>query len=282
MVDKNEFDSKAAQLESKLNGYKTLILSSDEDEYKIVDSVSDVSVFVKIDNFRNELDAAIREFNEETRSINQAIVNMEVKDTVVLIDKFKTVDDTKLDLKSISDKNKYEIDEYVKNLEKEGKLETAKKVKVKCGQVLRYAVSTGLCDRDVTQDLKGAISPPKVTHMAALIEPKDFALLLQDIDHYEGSVVTQYALRIAPLVFVHPGELRHAKWQDIDLEKGLWSYTPPKTKSKTGVQHIVPLSTQVIHLLSELARITKAKSEYVFSATTSNLKPMSENTINQA
>ena len=113
MVDKNEFDSKAAQLESKLNGYKTLILSSDEDEYKIVDSVSDVSVFVKIDNFRNELDAAIREFNEETRSINQAIVNMEVKDTVVLIDKFKTVDDTKLDLKSISDKNKYEIDEYI-------------------------------------------------------------------------------------------------------------------------------------------------------------------------
>jgi integrase len=62
--------------------------------------------------------------------------------------------------------------------------------------------------------------------MAALIEPKDFALLLQDIDHYEGSVVTQYALRIAPLVFVRPGELRHAKWQDIDLEKGLWSYTP--------------------------------------------------------
>ena len=113
MVDKNEFNSKAAQLESKLNGYKTLILSSDEDEYKIVDSVSDVSVFVKIDNFRNELDAAIREFNEETSSINQAVVNMEVKDTVVLIDKFKTVDDTKLDLKSISDKNKYEIDEYI-------------------------------------------------------------------------------------------------------------------------------------------------------------------------
>lgn len=59
--------------------------------------------------------------------------------------------------------------------EKEGKLETAKKVKVKYGQVLRYAVSTRLCDRDVTQDLKGAISPPKVTHMAALVEPKDFA-----------------------------------------------------------------------------------------------------------
>ncbi|MNE04361.1 Prophage CP4-57 integrase [compost metagenome] len=166
--------------------------------------------------------------------------------------------------------------------EKQEKLETAKKVKVKCGQILRYAVSIGLCERDVTQDLKGALKTPKVTHMAALVEPKEFALLLQDIDHYEGSAITRYALRIAPLVFVRPGELRHAQWKDIDLEQGLWSYTPPKTKSKTGVQHIVPLSTQVIHLLSELAQITRYKSEYVFPATTSNLKPMSENTVNQA
>ena len=166
--------------------------------------------------------------------------------------------------------------------EKQEKLETAKKVKVKCGQILRYAVSIGLCERDVTQDLRGALKTPKVTHMAALVEPKDFAQLLQDIDHYQGSAITRYALRIAPLVFVRPGELRHAQWKDIDLEQGLWSYTPPKTKSKTGVQHIVPLSTQVIHLLSELAQITRYKSEYVFPATTSNLKPMSENTINQA
>ncbi|MHA3060055.1 tyrosine-type recombinase/integrase [Acinetobacter sp. ANC 4636] len=166
--------------------------------------------------------------------------------------------------------------------EKEGKLETAKKVKVKCGQILRYAVSIGLCERDPTQDLRGALKTPRAKHMAALVEPKDFALLLQDIDHYEGSAITRYALRIAPLVFVRPGELRHAKWQDIDLEKGLWCYTPPKTKLKTGVQHIVPLSTQVIHLLSELSQISRHKSEYVFPATTSNLKPMSENTINQA
>ena len=166
--------------------------------------------------------------------------------------------------------------------EKQEKLETVKKVKVKCGQILRYAVSIGLCERDVTQDLKGALKTPKVTHMAALVEPKEFALLLQDIDHYEGSAITRYALRIAPLVFVRPGELRHAQWKDIDLEQGLWSYTPPKTKSKTGVQHIVPLSTQVIHLLSELAQITRYKSEYVFPATTSNVKPMSENTVNQA
>lgn len=166
--------------------------------------------------------------------------------------------------------------------EKQEKLETAKKVKVKCGQILRYAVSIGLCERDVTQDLKGALKTPKVTHMAALVEPKEFAMLLHDIDHYQGSVITRYALRIAPLVFVRPGELRHAQWKDIDLEQGLWSYTPPKTKSKTGVQHIVPLSTQVIHLLSELTQITRYKSEYVFPATTSNLKPMSENTINQA
>src|SRR5699024_4271977 len=84
--------------------------------------------------------------------------------------------------------------------EKQEKLETAKKVKVKCGQILRYAVSIGLCERDVTQDLRGALKTPKVTHMAALVEPKDFAQLLQDIDHYQGSAITRYALRIAPLV----------------------------------------------------------------------------------
>ncbi len=166
--------------------------------------------------------------------------------------------------------------------EREGKLETAKKVKIKCGQVLRFAVSIGLCERDVTHDLKGAISPPRTTHMAAIVDPKDFALLLKDIEHYEGSAITRYALRIAPLVFVRPGELRHAKWQDINLITGEWCYTPPKTRAQTGVQHIVPLSSQVIHLLTELEQITRYKSAYVFPATTSNLKPMSENTINQA
>lgn len=165
--------------------------------------------------------------------------------------------------------------------EREGKYETAKKIKVKCSQILRYGVATGLCERDVTHDLRGALKTPVVNHMAAITSPKEFALLLDDIDNYDGTIITKTALKIAPLVFVRPGELRHAKWSDIDFDKCIWSYIPPKTKSKTGVELIVPLSKQVIGLLKILQPIT-CNSEYVFHAITSPLRPMSENTINQA
>lgn len=164
--------------------------------------------------------------------------------------------------------------------ERQGKLETAKKVKVKCGQVLRYGVATGRCERDVTQDLRAAITTPTVEHMAAITEPKEFGVLLNDIEHYDGTLITVIALKIAPLVFVRPGELRHAKWSDIDLDEALWIYTSPKTKSKTGVELIVPLSSQVVALLKELRPVTSNQSEYVFPSMTSSLKPMSENTIN--
>lgn len=165
--------------------------------------------------------------------------------------------------------------------EKEEKLETAKKVKVKCGQIFRYGVAIGKCERDVTQDLRGALKSPQVKHLSALTDTFDFARLLYDLDFYEGTFITNCAIKIAPLVFVRPGELRHAKWEDIDLDTGLWSYTPPKTKRKTGVEHIVPLSTQVVTILSSLKELTNY-SEYVFPAVTTKLKPMSENTVNQA
>lgn len=166
--------------------------------------------------------------------------------------------------------------------ERQEKYETAKKVKVKCGQVLRYGVATGLCERDVTQDLRGALTTPVAEHMAAITNPSEFAMLLDDIDHYEGTIITKTALKIAPLVFVRPGELRHAKWSDIDFDEKIWSYTPPKTKSKTGVELIVPLSDQVIDLLQKIHPVTSNQSDYVFPAVTSNSRPMSENTITQA
>ena len=166
--------------------------------------------------------------------------------------------------------------------ERQEKFETAKKVKVKCGQVLRYGVATGLCERDVTQDLRGALTTPVAEHMSAITTPNEFALLLNDIDHYEGTYITKIALKIAPLVFVRPGELRHAKWSDIDFEERIWSYIPPKTKNKTGVELIVPLSDQVFKLFKDIYPVTSNQSDFVFPAVTSNLKPMSENTINQA
>lgn len=166
--------------------------------------------------------------------------------------------------------------------ERQEKYETAKKVKVKCGQILRYGVATGLCERDVTQDLRGALKTPVAEHMAAITNPSDFAVLLDDIDNYDGTYITKIALKIAPLVFVRPGELRHAKWSDIDFDEKIWSYTPPKTKTKTGVELIVPLSDQVLKLFEAIHPVTSNQSEFVFPAVTSSLKPMSENTINQA
>lgn len=166
--------------------------------------------------------------------------------------------------------------------ERQGKLETAKKIKVRCGQVFRYGVATGRCERDVTQDLRGAIKTPVVQHMAAITDPNEFAKLLDAIDHYDGMFTTKIAFKMAPLVFVRPGELRHAKWADIDLDNAVWSYTPQKTKVKTGVELIVPLSTQVLALLREIHPVTSNQSEYVFPAITDNKRPMSDNTINLA
>ncbi|WOE32729.1 MULTISPECIES: tyrosine-type recombinase/integrase [unclassified Acinetobacter] len=166
--------------------------------------------------------------------------------------------------------------------ERQGKLETAKKVKVRCGQVFRYGVATGRCERDVTQDLRGAIKTPVVRHMPAITDIKEFARLLDAIDQYDGTIITKIAFKIAPLVFVRPGELRKAKWADIDLDGAIWAYTPPKTRIKTGVELIVPLATQVVTLLKEIHPITSNCSEYVFPAVTSSKRPMSDNTINQA
>lgn len=181
----------------------------------------------------------------------------------------------------ISALNPRDILAVCRKLEDRGVLETAREVKIKCGQVMRYGVAIGVCERDMTQDLRGALQTPVVTHRAAVVEPIAFGRLLSDIDHYDGKLTTQIALKIAPLVFVRPGELRMAKWADIDFDKKLWCYTPPKTKRQTGIEHVVPLSRQVVDLLQSLRPYTQ-HSEYVFPALHTIVKPMSENTINQA
>ena len=168
-----------------------------------------------------------------------------------------------------------------RQLEEKGTLETAREVKIKCGQVMRYGVAIGVCERDATQDLKGALKTSTTKHRAAITEPVDFAQLLNDIDNYKGNITTRYALKIAPLVFVRPGELRMARWADVDFEKRLWQYTPPKTRKQTGVEHIVPLSTQAYTWLQELRQFT-GHSEFIFPAIHTSVQTMSENTINQA
>lgn len=168
-----------------------------------------------------------------------------------------------------------------RTMEKAGKLETANRIKSKCSQVFRYAVATGRLERDPTTDLRGALQTPQVTHRAALTDPKQVAELLRDIDAYNGQLPTICALKLAPLVFIRPGELRAAKWADIDMDAKQWSYTPPKTRNQTGTEHIVPLSSQAMTILRELHALT-GTSAYVFPQLTDMKKFMSENTVNAA
>ncbi|MDQ3185061.1 MAG: integrase arm-type DNA-binding domain-containing protein, partial [Pseudomonadota bacterium] len=150
--------------------------------------------------------------------------------------------------KPIADITAIQVLETVKRIEKLGKLETAHRALQICGQVFRYAVQTGRAVRDVTTDLKGALPPTTTRHMAAFTEPSDVAELLRAIDGFKGSFTVQCALRIAPVLFVRPGELRMAKWADMNLDAGEWRYVVSKTK----IDHLVPLPKQAITLLREL------------------------------
>ena len=150
--------------------------------------------------------------------------------------------------------------------ESAGKLETARRIRSKCSQVFRYAVGTSRIERDPTTDLRGLIKPPVVTHRSAITDPKKVGQLLRDIDNYNGRFSTLCALKIAPLVFIRPGELRSARWDDIDLDAGIWSYTPPKTRNQTQLQHIIPLSTQAVAILRQLHTLTR-NNPFVFQST---------------
>ncbi len=162
----------------------------------------------------------------------------------------------------------------VRRIESRGALESAHRALQNCGQVLRYAVATGRAQRDVSADLRGALPPVKETHLAAVTEPKQVAPMLRAFDDYTGAFVTKCALRLAPLVFVRPGELRKAEWSDIDLDKAEWRYLVTKTKTP----HIVPLSRQAVEILTELHALT-GNGKYVFPGARTNGRPMSDNAI---
>ncbi|HYE37517.1 tyrosine-type recombinase/integrase [Methylocaldum sp.] len=145
-------------------------------------------------------------------------------------------------------------------------LETAHRVLQNCGQIFRYAIATGRADRDISADLKGALPPAKLGHFAAVTDPRKVGELLRAIDAFEGTFPVKCALRLAPLVFVRPGELRAAEWAHIDLDAAEWSYTVTKTKTP----HIVPLATQAVEILRELHPLT-GHGRFVFpSARTPN------------
>ena len=179
--------------------------------------------------------------------------------------------------KNITDISSLDVLAVCRIFEDQNKRETAKRIKVKCGQVFRYAIATGRATYEPTQALKGALQPVITNHQAAITDPSEVARLMQDIHGYEGHYITIFALKLAPLVFVRPSELRTAKWTDIDLNAKEWRYHVHKTKT----EHIVPLSSQAVKLLADLKAIS-SHSPYVFPSIRSNQRTMSENTINAA
>lgn len=170
-----------------------------------------------------------------------------------------------------------EILSVLRRIDSRGARFTAHRVKSEISQCFRYGVAIGKTTRDPCPDLRGAIPPSKTQHMPSITTPKEVGELLRAIDGFRGTFIVQCALRLAPMLFVRPGELRKAKWADFNLEKGEWAYLVSKTKTN----HLVPLSTQVIAILKELQPLTGGSS-YVFPGARDRARPMSDAAINAA
>lgn len=154
-------------------------------------------------------------------------------------------------------------------------VDTAHRALRSCGQVFRYAIATGRCTSDPSRDLRGALAANvSGSHFAATTEPKRLGQILAAMDAYPGTPVVRAALRLAPLVFARPGELRAAEWAQIDLRRATWEYVSSKTKQP----HVVPLSTQAVAILTELHQVT-GRGAKVFPGARSASRPMSENAV---
>lgn len=158
-------------------------------------------------------------------------------------------------------------------------LETGHRVKTIFHQVFRYATFNGLIKSNPAADFRGAIKPKNPKGMAAPIEPKVAAELLRAIEGFSGSYVVRCALKLAPLLFCRPGELRHMEWSEVDFEAAIWSI--PGEKMKMGLPHLVPLSSQSLVILKELHDLT-GYGKYAFPSARSAARPMSDNAVNAA
>ena len=166
----------------------------------------------------------------------------------------------------------------LRKLEGRGAVESAHRARSMAARVFRYAIATGRAQANPAEHLVGALQRHQTTHLASITEPEQIGPLLRAMHAYQGSPATRAALKLAPLTFVRPGELRKAKWDDIDLEKAEWRFVT----SKTSTPHVVPLAKQAVEILEELKLFSPRRSEYVFPGNRSVHQPMSENTVNAA
>lgn len=167
----------------------------------------------------------------------------------------------------------------LRKFEVRGRYESARRMRTVAGMVFRYAIATGRATRDISLDLRGALTAPKTKHRAAITAPAEVGALLRAIDGYTGQPTTRLALQLSAMVFVRPGELRHARWPEFDLSEAVWSI--PAETMKMDRPHRVPLARQAIAIIRDLYKIT-GQGEFLFPAITSVRRPMSENTLNSA
>jgi integrase len=167
----------------------------------------------------------------------------------------------------------------LRKVEARGRYESARRLRSTCGMVFRYAIATGRAERDPSLDLRGALTAPKVVHRAAIVDPAEIGALLRAIEDYDGLALTKEALKLAPLVFVRPGELRKAEWAEFDLEHAEWRI--PAAKMKMRRLHRVPLSKQALAIIRDLQAFSRG-GRWLFPSVLSISRPMSENTLNAA
>jgi integrase len=167
----------------------------------------------------------------------------------------------------------------LRKFELRGRYESARRLRTVTGMIFRYAIATGRATRDIALDLRGALTTPKVNHRAAITDPKELGALLRVIEGYSGQPTTRLALQLSALLFVRPGELRLARWKEVDFETAVW--TVPAETMKMKRPHRVPLSRQAMVIFRELYGMT-GQGEYVFPAVNSFRRPMSNNTLNAA
>lgn len=167
-----------------------------------------------------------------------------------------------------------------KRVEAAGRHESAARTVQLAGMIFRYAIATGRLTSDPTRDLRGALISPTTSHRAAIIDPVGVGALLRAIEGYAGNASTYFALRIAPYVFVRPGELRAAEWSEIDFDNAVW--TIPSSRMKMKRPHTVPLAPQVVALLKECREFRGGHSKYVFPSIRTTSRPISDGTLNAA
>lgn len=221
----------------------------------------------------NTFEAVAREWLAKTSGKRAAITQSKVK-TWLEKDTFPYIG--KMPISSISPRDVLAV---ARRLEARGAIDSAHRIKQLCGQVFRFAVVSGLAERDVTVELREVLATKPTKHHAAITDPAQAGALMRSIYSYTGHPGTVAALKVAPLVFLRPGELRTAEWSEINLNTAEWRI--PGAKMKMKQDHIVPLSTQAVEILRGLHLIT-GHGRYVFPSLRTGERPMSENTINAA